>query len=54
VAGDDVTAADFAPDEVDQLRLWVESQSQPSAHGSGRHRSERGLLRRKRRGQHQG
>jgi len=51
-AGDDVTAADFAPDEVDQLRLWSESQSRPSETVSGRHRSTRGLLRRKPRGQH--
>jgi hypothetical protein len=53
-AGDDVTAADFAADEADQLRLWTESQVQQPYPGAGRHRSTRGLLRRKRRGQHLG
>jgi len=51
-AGDDVTAADFAPDEVDQLRLWSERQSRPAETSSGRHREDRRGLRRKRRGQH--
>jgi len=51
-AGDDVTAADFAPDEADQLRLWSEKQALPSGAESGRHRDDRGLLRRRRRGQH--
>jgi hypothetical protein len=40
-AGEDITAADFTPDEADQLRLWTETQQHDHGRESGRHRNKR-------------